>query len=240
MKTELHACFLLHSRPYRETSLLLDVFSSQYGRVNLVARGAKRRNNNQSLLLQTGRKLNISWSMKRELGTMISVEANGPCNALKGTRLISCFYMNELLVRMLHRDESHPELFNIYDESMLQLNSKCPEDRVLRIFEKHLLKSLGYGLNLEHDMESGDNIVSEVEYFYRIDSGPVRKKPKNVKYVSISGKTLCALAKENDWSIEISRESKALFRRILAEYTGDKPLGSRELYKAYIAQSLTI
>jgi DNA repair protein RecO (recombination protein O) len=240
MKTELHACFLLHSRPYRETSLLLDVFSSQYGRVSLVARGAKRRNNIQSLLLQPGRKLNISWSMKRELGTMISVEANGPCNTLKGTRLISCFYMNELLVRMLHRDESHPELFNIYEESMLQLDTKYPEDRVLRIFEKHLLKSLGYGLNLEHDVESGDNIVSEFEYFYRINFGPVRKKPKNVKCLSISGKTLCALAKENDWSDKISRESKALFRRILADYTGDKPLGSRELYKAYIAHSLTI
>ncbi len=239
MKAELHTCFLLHSRPYRETSLLLDVFSSIYGRISLIARGAKRRKNNQALLLQPGRKLNISWFIKGDLGTMMAVEAVGPISKLNGTRLFSCFYMNELLVRMLHKDESHPELFKVYEDSLYNLHNNHPEDWILRIFEKHLLKSLGYGLILDHEVESGDKISEESNYFYRIDYGPVSRLPENSNYVPISGKTLCALHEESDWNDTISREAKVLFRKILAGYTGDKPLESRLLYRAFLTNIMT-
>ena len=94
---------------------MLDIFSSLYGRISLVARGVKRHKHNQSSLLQPGRKLNISWVMKKELGTMVGLEANGPVYKLTGTQLISCFYMNELLVRMLHTNESQQELFDAYE-----------------------------------------------------------------------------------------------------------------------------
>ena len=234
MKVDLHSCFILHTRPYRETSLIVDVFSSKYGRVSLVARGVKRRSNNQGLLLQPGRKLNISWSMRTELGTMICVETNGPAYNLRGTRLISCFYMNELLVRMLHKDETHPELFDTYERSMVQLQQEESEDRVLRFFEKHLLKSLGYGLVLDHEMDTGDEITSDKEYFYQIEYGPVRQQPRNVRNLPVSGKTLVALHTELVWDEHISREAKELFRMILALHTGDKPIASRDLYKAYI------
>ena len=240
MKTELHPCFLLHTRPYRETSLLLDVLSAHYGRVNLVARGVKRGNNNLGLLLQPGRKLNISWSSKGELGTMMSAEINGPGYKLSGTRLISCFYMNELLVRTLHRHESHPELFQIYETSLSKINEGAPEDRVLRIFEKHLLSSLGYGLILDHEVDTGDKINADATYYYQMDYGPVRQKPENFRNFPITGKTLVALDSEDNWNADISREAKALLRMILAAYTGDKPIASRALYKAYLQQSLPV
>jgi DNA repair protein RecO (recombination protein O) len=204
------------------------------GRVNLVARGVKRRKDNLGLILQPGRKLNLSWSIRGELGTLISAEADGYGFRPAGTGLIACFYMNELLVRMLHRDEAHPELFTIYEKSLREIEKGHREDRVLRIFETHLLKSLGYGLILDHDVETGEKIQCEENYFYKPDSGPVRQKPPGAGYTRVSGKTLIALHEKVDWDERISREAKELLRMILSAYTGDKPLGSRALYRAYL------
>ena len=240
MKTDIHSSFILHSRPYRESSLLLDVFSSQYGRVNLVANGVKRRKNNRALLLQPARKLNIAWQSKGDLGTLTSVEEFGDRYKLLGTRLISCFYMNELLVRLLHKHEAHPELFKIYEKSMEQLDKSFIEDQILRIFEKHLLISLGYGLILDHDAETGEKIVSDNDYFYQLDYGPVSKKNNNTKNIAISGSTLLALEHEKKWDKKISKEAKALLRMVLSSYTSHKPFGSRELYKAYLQNSMSL
>ena len=237
MKTEIHSCYILHSRAYRETSLLLDVFSSQYGRINLVAKGAKGvkgKRLNQSILLQPARKLDMSFGMHTDLGTLYSVEDTGVRYQLAGTRMISCFYINELLVRTLHRHESHPELFAIYEMSLMQLYKGEDEDRVLRIFEKHLLNSLGYGLILDHEVTTGLPVEPGRNYFYQIDRGPLLHEPDNIRAVKVSGNTLLALEGESAWNKIIARESKALLRSVLAAHTGDRPLGSRELYKAYL------
>jgi DNA repair protein RecO (recombination protein O) len=212
----------------------LDVFSSQYGRVNLVAKGVRGKRLNQSILLQPARKLAISFGMRSELGTLFSVEDTGARYQLAGTRIISCFYMNELLVRMLHKHESHPELFKIYDTSLLQLHEGDDEDRILRIFEKHLLNTLGYGLILDHEVTSGSIIERERKYYYQIDRGPLMDQPKTKNSITVSGYTLLALEQENKWDKKIASESKSLLRSILATHTGDRPLGSRELYKAYL------
>lgn len=234
MRVDLHPCFILHQRPYRETSLILDVFSLAHGRVSLVARGAKRRRNNSAPLLQPARRLNISWSMRSDLGTLTGVEASGPPGRLAGHRLVSCFYMNELLVRILHRHESHPELFCRYEQALQRLNAGDAEERVLRIFEKHLLKSLGYGLILDQETETGGPVLEEERYFYRMGHGPVRREPPNEESVRVSGRTLKALQDESAWDEETSREAKLLFRMVLGAHTGERPLGSRELYKAYL------
>ena len=234
MKTELHPCFILHTRPYRETSLMLDIFSSLYGRISLVAKGVKGYKHSQSSLLQPGRKLNISWVMKKELGTMVGLEANGPVYKLTGTQLISCFYMNELLVRMLHTNENQQELFDAYDKSIVLLHGGELEERVLRIFEKNLLQALGYGLNLVHESDTGVKISEDIKYFYQADFGPIVKIPKNAKYIDVSGKTLRALHYEDYWDDDISKEAKALLKMILDIYIGDRPIASRALYKAYL------
>jgi len=234
VKTDLHPCFVLHKRPYRETSLLLDILSREYGRVNLIAKGVKRARNNQALLLQPARKLNLAWSMRSEMGTLTAVENTGDNSRLSGLRLVSCFYLNELLIRMLHKHEPHIELFNRYEASLLQLGSGAPEDQVLRIFEIHLLKSLGYGLVLDHEIESGNQIQMDRLYYYQPDHGPVKDKPENKRNIEVSGKTLQALHNENAWDEDIAREAKLLLKTILATYTGPKPFASRDLYKAYV------
>jgi len=234
VKTELHPCFILHHRPYRETSLLLDTFSLQYGRVNLMAKGVKRTRNNQALLLQPAKKLSIAWSMRSDMGTLTAVEAGAEQPNLIGRRLVSCFYLNELLVRMLHKHEPHPELFNKYEESLSQLSSDVPEDQVLRLFEIRLLQTLGYGLVLDHEIGTTEPIQTARRYFYQIDYGPLHDRPENARSIQVSGKTLLALHAEDVWDEEIASEAKLLLRTILATYTGPKPFASRELYKAYI------
>jgi DNA repair protein RecO (recombination protein O) len=233
MKVELHPCYILHQRPYRETSLLLDAFSSEHGRVGLVARGVKRRGSRPALL-QPARRLNIAWSMRSELGTLTAVEASTPPPRLAGTRLVSCFYMNELLVRTLHGHETHPELFHRYEQALKGLDGGEPEERVLRIFEKHLLKSLGYGLILDHDTGTGEPVAGDRRYYYRLDQGPVAVASQEAGHVAVSGTTLKALDTESAWDGDIAREAKLLLRAILDTHTGGRPLGSRELYKAYI------
>ena len=220
--------------------MLLDVFSSQYGRINLVAKGVKGKRINRSLLLQPARKLDLSFGIRSDLGTLYSVEDTGIRFQLMGTRMISCFYMNELLVRTLHRHETHPELFAIYETSLMQLHNGDDENRVLRIFEKHLLNSLGYGLILDHEVTSGNRIENDRIYYYQIDRGPLLHEPENSRVIKISGNTLLALDRENTWDKIIASESKALLRSVLTAHTGDRPLGSRELYKAYLNNSTSL
>jgi len=234
MKAELQPCYILHHRPYRETSLILDIFSLQYGRVTLFAKGAKRGRRPLVSILQPARRLHMTWTVHAETGTLTAAEADGPACRLSGSRLFSCLYMNELLVRLLHRQEAHQELFYKYEESLRRLEAGDIEDRVLRIFEKHLLKSLGYGLILDQETGSGVPIDTAGRYFYRLDSGPVSKKPENARGIDVSGKTLLALHDEANWDKDIAREAKLMFRVVLDTHLGEKPLGSRDLYRAYL------
>lgn len=233
MKVEAQPCFILHQRAWGETSLILDVFSLDYGRVSLVARGAKRGKTGQAGLLQPGRKLNLGWAIRTEMGTLVSVEAAGPAGLLSGPRLFSCFYLNELLIRMLHRHEAHPELFADYEMALMHLQQDRAEDQVLRIFEKSLLQSLGYGLILDHDVVHGVPIRDDRQYYYLIGSGP-QEDPPGQPAVRIAGKTLHALESGTHWDEEVTREARMLMRTVLEGYIGDRPLASRALYRSYL------
>ena len=229
MRVELNPGFILHNRSYRETSLLLDVFSRLYGRVSLVAKGARRQKNNKRALLQPGRKINIAWSMRRELGTLTLVEPcrdSRPCGA---GGLLTVFYINELLVRLLHRHEPHPELFDAYEETIDKLYDMSTEQQTLRIFEKRLLDALGYGLVLDVDTQ-GNAIRPAGHYNYLPEQGPVPGATTGAGGLTISGQTLLALAAESLVDKSVLAEAKQLMRMVLRHLLGDKPLASRDLY----------
>ncbi len=234
MKTDLHHCYVLHSRPYRETSLLLDILSSQFGCLRLVAKGVKRPRNYKSVLLQPGIRLMLAWSQRGSLGTLTEVEDTGKRFSLHGNKVISCFYMNELLIRMLHADEPHQEIFEIYQQALNDLEKGIDEQKILRIFEKNLLQELGYGLVLDHETATGEQIDSEKEYFYVMDRGPCLENLQTNQSIKISGRALTALRLNQEWNGEIARETKLLLRMVLKSHAGDKPFGSRELYRAYL------
>ena len=229
MRVELNPCYILHSRNYRETSLLLDVFSRRHGRISLVAKGARKQKNDRRALLQPGRKINIAWTMRRELGTLTQVEPRHDGNPQAGAGRLTVFYLNELLARLLHRHEPHEELFDSYTEAMEKLTDTATEQVTLRIFEKRLLEALGYGLALDADT-GGNAIRPDQDYNYLVEQGPAPAVSPGPDSLVISGRTLLALAQENLDDDIVLVEAKQLMRRALGNLLGDKPLVSRELY----------
>ena len=230
MRVELNPCYILHSRNYRETSLLLDVFSRRHGRISLVAKGARKQKNDRRALLQPGRKINIAWTMRRELGTLTQVEPGHDRNPQAAAGLLTVFYLNELLARLLHRHEPHAELFDSYTEAMEKLTDTATEQVTLRIFEKRLLEALGYGLALDADT-GGNAIRPDQDYNYLVEQGPAPAVSPGPDSLVISGRTLLALAQENLDDDIVLAEAKQLMRRALGNLLGDKPLVSRELYQ---------
>jgi DNA repair protein RecO (recombination protein O) len=239
MKIELTPCYILHRRDYSESSLILEVFSREYGRINLLAKGAKRnkkQGTNQSLY----QKYYISWVAKSELGVLTDIELTSLSTSLKPEFMMAGFYMNEIMLRLLHKHEPHPELFDSYETSINQLASESSENIVLRYYEKNLLQTLGYGVILDHEVETGEPIDSDKEYLYKLGYGPVLKKSNHETGVIISGKTLLALDHETLSDSKNINEAKQLLRKILDEHLGDKPLSSRELYQSYIKNKKSV
>lgn len=236
MNVELTPCFVLHSRSYLESSLILDIFSREYGRLHLIAKGAKREKSAFSGLLQPYQRLLMAWRGKSDLMTLVDVEADIEPYELSDKRVIAGFYLNELLVRLLHQHESHPELFDFYDKAILDLSVAENIDAVLRAFEKGLLESLGYGLVLDHDVDDDRAIEADKKYYYLIDSGPMKVIPMTGNYIEITGNSLIALEKGNLENRSELEESKRLMRFILQSHLGTKPLASRALYRDYMAR----
>jgi DNA repair protein RecO (recombination protein O) len=234
MKVEHTPCYLLHSRNYRETSLLLEIFSREYGRVSLIAKGAKRNKKGLASTYTLHQKYNLSWVAKSELGTLIDIEPATSYRQLNSLQVMTGFYINELLLRLLHKHESHPELFDSYELTINRLLDDLPEQIVLRYYEKILLQSIGYGVVLDHDVITGEAISEGKCYCYEFDSGPSGVTEKAKSGFMISGKTLLGLHDETLSDNENIKEAKILLRTILNLYLGDKPLASRELYQAYM------
>ncbi len=239
MRIALNPCYILHLRPYRETSLIADVLSRDHGRVTLVAKGARRQSSRSAGLYQPMRLLQIAWTMRGEMGTLTGIEAADAAQPLSGQWLIAAFYINELLVRLLHQHEAHPELFAAYARALHDLGGMRPEEPTLRVFEKHLLLSLGYGLVLDHDVQTGLPIDPELTYFYAIDQGPGRENLNRGDDISISGSALLALHSESLTDTAKIAECKHLMRAMLSAQLGTRPLGSRKLYRQLVANRIS-
>jgi DNA repair protein RecO (recombination protein O) len=233
MRTELQAGYVLHTRPYLNNSLLVEFLSREQGRISLVAKGAKgrkTRGGSTAALLQPFGRLNCSWSGRRELKTLTLCEADLPALRLAGTRLFSGLYVNELLVRLLHHEDPHQQLFDDYECVLQQLEGDQAEELILRQFELCLLESLGYGFDLVVDGVSGEPIQDDCSYHYHEGYGLVLAAPaSNDKLPRYRGADLRALS-EGDYQAA-GRCAKQLMRQVLAGYLGDKPLMSRELFR---------
>jgi len=234
MKVELTPCYILHRRDYSETSLILEVFSREHGRINLIAKGAKRNKKQQSSNFNLYQQYNISWVAKSELGTLTDIEFVASSRSLKPEQMMTGFYMNEIMLRLLHKHEPHPELFDSYDISINELISGASEQIILRYYEKTLLQSLGYGVILDHEVETGESLNKDEDYFYKFDYGPVSTSETRDSGITISGKTLLELDNEILSEQKNINEAKALLRTILDQHLGDKPLASKSLYQSYI------
>lgn len=230
-KVSLEASYILHSRPYRDNSLLVDLFSREHGLIGAVAKGAKQPKSKFNGLLQPFGLLLLSWSGRGELMTLTDAEPERPALRLTGQQLISGFYVNELLTRLLQRYDPHQKLFDVYHETLCMLEKGEHEEPVLRRFELCLLQETGYGLILDHDVETGEVMQSDAQYCYHIERGPVKVSGDETQQLGlvIDGSTLLAIRGEELEGSRQLKQAKQLMRAIIAHQLGDKPLRSREL-----------
>jgi len=232
-KILLEPAYVLHQRPYRDSSLILEVFSQNHGRVGLVARGVKGKRKQRQALLQPFIPLQLSWSGRGELVTLTDVEPGGAAHQLVGPVLLSSFYINELLTHLLHRYDPHPDLFEYYRYTFSQLDGlNQPQllQRHLRLFEKQLLQETGYGLVLENELVQGEPIDENLSYRYHPGQGPMLAQTDDVNQASLfKGSSLLAFAEESLDQPQYLKDARRLTRLVLDYYLGGKKLHSRQL-----------
>lgn len=249
LRVLLQPAYVLHQRPYRDTSALLELFTPEHGRVGVIAKGVRGAKPRWRALLQPFQPLLVSWNLRGELGTLTEAEAQGVALNIPPQFIASGFYLNEILLRLLHRHEAQLELFGCYDaalRSMAELGLADSEPRfqleiLLRRFEVSLLHHLGYGLVLDRDVQSGLPIQPEQKYAYHLEHGPqlinaeANVEASDQNGLQISGSTLRALANNNLATDENLREAKRLLRTVLSHYLGPKPLQSRQLVQKVVS-----
>lgn len=226
--TDLHLCYVLHTRAYRETSLLLEIFSSVHGRVAIVARGAKRGKTKLSALLQPFMPVQVGWVGVGDLVTLTTAEAQGIGHILQPKKIICGLYINELLIKLVHKWDPCQDLFSSYKQTLIALSAACiAEQIILRKFELQLLRSLGYALQLHKEIVTNENIQTDCYYTFDPVAGPKRV---NANYVgSVRGASILALAAEDFSDKAVWPDIKRLMRLVLHYHLGTKQLNSREL-----------
>ena len=228
---EEQAAFVLHSYPYRETSLIIEVFSRQQGRVALIARGARRPRSALRGLLMSFQPLTLSWFGKHELRTLHKAEWQGGQPQLQGTALLCGFYLNELLLNLMVRDDAHEQLFDYYQHTLQRLAHESDHAAVLRCFEKHMLQELGYALLLGHEAGSNEPINPAVTYHYVVERGAVRTGGHMAEGLPLLGKTLQDMDADDYRDATSAQQSKQLMRMLLNHHLAGKTLHTRELIK---------
>jgi len=227
IRVQLEPAYVLHSRSFRETSLIVETITREHGRVAVVARGAKSPRSRWRNMLQPFRPLLLGWNQKSDLGTLTDVDQVASPPPLQGQALYCGFYLNELLMRLLHRGDPHPEVFERYRQVLSELASEAPPQMLLRLFEKHLLEAIGYAMLLDREYGSGVEIQPQCWYDYQPQRGPVAVAgPAQGR---VSGGALLALHGES-LQAKYLPELRVLMRKVIGYHLGDRPLASLSLF----------
>jgi DNA repair protein RecO (recombination protein O) len=224
--------FVLHSYPFRETSLVVELLTREFGRIGVVARGARRPRSALRGVLLAFQPLLVGWSGRGELHSLVRAEWHGAYQPLNGLSLICGFYLNELLLKLLARHDAHETLFETYARTLRALASPSDPAGILRAFEKSLLRELGYAVTLDRDVESGRPIAAEERYTYLVERGPVSAAVAGEgNGVELVGRTLLDMQADDYTSAVTQQQSKALMRTLINHYLGDQELHTRQLLR---------
>jgi DNA repair protein RecO (recombination protein O) len=229
-RADIEAGFVLHTYPYKETSLIVELFTRRFGRVALLARGARRPRSAMRGVLLSFHPLRLTWSASAELGNLISAEWAGALQPLAGQGLMCGFYLNELLLRLLPRDDAHEALFDAYADALKQLCDGSLHLAVLRGFEKRLLAELGYAPLLDRDAASRP-IDPDALYVYEPERGPSPTNSTRSGQLVVSGRTLLDLAADDYSRAETRDEARTLMRALIGERLHGQVLHTRTVLK---------
>ena len=220
--------FVLHSYPYKETSLIIELLTRDFGRVALIAKGAKRPHSQLRGVLQTFQPLTTGWTGKNELRTLTDADWVGGMRPLEKTALLCGFYLNELLVKLTARDDAHPKLFDHYVSTLNQLAHNEPAPIVLRKFEMALLRETGVAADLVRCTATRTKVVPDVHYVVDPERGP-RPVRADDSAPRVAGKTLLDMEGEDYTDPATQAQSKQLMRYLLSWHLGGAPLNTRQI-----------
>lgn len=222
------AAFLLHAYPFSETSLIVEAFAREHGRLALLARGARRPRSALRGVLHAFQPLELGWFGGGEVKTLAKAEWMGGLPLLRGEGLLLGYYLNELLLKLLPREDAHAALFDAYAAALTELARGVTDAAELRRFEKVLLKELGYGLALQQDA-AGRPVAADGRYRYQIERGAVPADASD-DGLAVTGKTLLDLAADDYADPRSLAESKQLMRYLLSHYLGGQALQTRRVF----------
>lgn len=229
-RIQLQPAYVLHHRPYRDTSRIVELFTRDCGRVTVFARGVRGGKAGWAASLQAFQPLLVSWSGRGEAGQLTAAELVGEPQNLPTARLMSGFYLNELLLKLLHVHDPHADVFELYDVTVQALKSQADEPSALRIFEKRLLQALGFALSLQREAETDELIIANRCYRYVLEHGLINVSAElNAAKGVYSGAALLALANEDLSDAQHRNEVRYLLRSVMDRLLEGRRLQSREI-----------
>jgi len=236
MRVESEPGFILHTIPYRETSLLVDIFTLNHGRLRCVAKGFRKPNKKGiAKTLFPYSEHHFQWQGRGELKTLTQADPIQAPVFLKQESLFVGLYINELLYKLLHQNDPHQSLYEFYCQLMTQLPTSEILQPVLRRFEMLLLEELGYGLVLDAEAETGQAVSSEHLYYYIPDQGLKLIQDQTADNLhAFSGADIMALYQGQLEQQSVLRAAKKLTRQVIDFYLDGKELNSRELYRQHL------
>jgi DNA repair protein RecO (recombination protein O) len=220
--------YILHHRPFRDTSQLLDVLSREHGKVTLVARGSRSAKSKLRGILRPFQPLRLSWFARSDLGTLTGAETGAAPLSLGGDALIAAYYVNELVLTFLHRHDPQPEIFDAYGQTIAALSRSEELAANLRVFEMELLRLLGYAINLEYDANLHQAIEAEQFYEYRVEQGPVSVSRSEGPMV-FKGTRLRGIAGAQFDDPAVLRDAGRLLREVIRHHLDGRELKSRKV-----------
>lgn len=238
VRVDLEPAYILHPRSYRETSLLLEVFTHQHGRLGLIARGARRPKSPYRGLLNPFQPLRISWSGRGDLMTLRDAELAGSAVDLRADAVLSGFYLNELVLKFMQRSDAHPQLFALYSQSLADLGAAQNEgpgklEPVLRQFEIGMLAEAGYALNLATDATHHEPLQKDRLYEFLPEQGAVAIDPNmSGGRLCFEGEQLLAIGRNEFGEPGVARAARQLLRQVINVHLGDKGLRTRKVAAA--------
>ena len=222
--------WLLHHRPFRDSSQILDILSLDQGRLAVVAKGSRGAKSKLRGILRPFLPLQLSWFIRSDLGTLTGAEMNGAPLSLSGDALLSGYYVNELILKLLHRHDPQPEIFAAYSRTIERLAGGKEVAAYLRQFEIELLRILGYALNLDHDTETTEPLRPQQQYEYRVEQGLVPVSDREGPMV-FRGAEIDAIRNQQFADPAVLKNAGSLLRNVIAYHLDGKELKSRKVLK---------
>lgn len=225
--------FVLHTYAWRETSLIVETFTRDHGRLPLMAKGARRPGSAVRGVLMAFQPLAASWTGKSEVKTLTGAYWHGGQPLLCGLGLLCGYYLNELMLRLLPREDPHPVLFDQYAQTIRALAEGGPTAPLLRSFELTLLQELGYGLTLDVVADSGEVVQPDGRYYFVTERGVLEATDEMGDSAPLSpifdGRALLGMARDDFSDADTLAQAKGLMRRLLHHYLGGQALESRRI-----------